>query len=96
MTKKLFFFLLVVLSFVLIACSSVKVLQHTGDTAIIEAKAETKARAILKAEDKARELFGDFTETREPNCSPSIVQNNAPHAGISTEWICAIYVQKKR
>ena len=89
MLKKLSF-TLIIFSLILIACSSVKILRQTDDTAIIEASDSTKARAILKAEDKAREMFGDFTETKEPNCSETF------YANASTEWVCTIYVQKKK
>ena len=101
MFKKLSF-LLIIFLLVLMACSSVKILRQTENDAIIEAEADTKAQALLKAEDKARELFGDFTETKEPICSQKITQDytasagsKSTSAGISSTWVCAIYVQRK-
>jgi len=98
MFKKLSF-LLIIFLLALMACSSVKILRQTDNDAIIEAEGDTKARAILKAEDKARELFGDFTETKEPNCSQNIVSSTGGNPSatptISSKWVCTIYVQRK-
>ena len=79
--KKLLF-LLAAFLVTFAACSSVqqivtgtKILRQTEDSAIIEAEGSTKARAILKAEDKACKMFGEFVQTKEPSCSEKISSN---------------------
>ena len=99
--KKLSLLLIIFLT-TLAACTGMKefvtgtkVLHQTEDSAIVEADGSTKARAVLKAQDRARKIFEDFTETKEPSCSERITAN--PNTGqIFVDWVCTIYVEKKK
>lgn len=84
------------------ACSSTKVIRQSKDTAIIQGMGETKIEARLKAEDKAAEMFGEYTETRECECAQEYSSyvsggyfSNYSGAG-GTYWNCTIFVKDKK
>ena len=93
-------FLFIIFLVTLAACTGMKefvagtkILHQTEDTAIIEADGSTEARAILKAQDKANKMFGDFTETKEPSCSERVIVHPSH---VYVDWVCTIYVEKKK
>jgi hypothetical protein len=96
--EKITILILVLCPIILTGCSGFsQVIQQNGDTAIIKGTAATKAEATLKAQERAKELFGTYIETQPAECSQ---QFNASGSGgdfsASTYYVCVIYVKSNK
>lgn len=72
MLKKYLPIVLAGLAINMVACSSVKVLDETSDTAVIQAEGKSATEAKIEATKKARDLLGEVTESKEAECKPLI------------------------
>lgn len=92
----------------LIACSSVKVLDSTTDTAIIQAEGKSETEAKIEATKKGRDLLqGDVVETKAAECKPLIRyggyevsdvklnQNNNSQMTPYTDIRCIVFLKRK-
>lgn len=84
-----------------IGCSSVRILEQTDTTAVIQGIGDTQFEARRNARSKATELFGEYEETREPECSQEYTSDiqDSRFMGTTgsgrTYWSCVIYVKKR-
>ena len=88
-------------------CSSVKVLDSTGDTAIIQAEGKSETEAKIEAVKKGRELLhGDVVETKTAECKPLIryggyeisdvkLDQNSGQIAPFTDMRCITFLKRK-
>jgi len=97
--KLIFMILIVVTFFISLACTS-RVIKQTETTAIIQGMGMTKIEAKIEARKKAKTIFMDFEETKEPECSQEYSVRgrgdaDSYSASGSTHWSCVIFIKKK-
>jgi len=91
----------------ILACSSVKVLDSTSDTAVIQAEGKSETEAKLEGIKKGRDILsGDVVETKAAECKPllryggyevndvKVNQNNSQVAPF-TDIRCIVFLKKK-
>ncbi len=100
---KIFFlfsaFIYMLLICAILSCSSVKIIEHTENTAIIQGFGATKIEAKKEALNKALELFKNVEELQEPKYAQEYKDSDKANEESSqkndkTYWSCIIYVGK--
>ena len=81
----------------IINCSTqARIIRQTDRTAIIQANAISKTEAMLFAEEKAKELFGNYRQTAEPECRQGMAgMADSGTATLTTFMSCTIQVEKQ-
>ena len=82
-------------------CSSTRIIEKTGRTAVIQGVADTKYEARMFALKKAEEIFGKVKETKEAECSQEYTSDMQGDRimGMSGQgtsyWSCVVFVEKE-
>ena len=98
--KKIILSLLFIVIFTFISCY-VRVLKKDENSAILQANHKTKVEAKIKAEEKAKELFGKFVIVKE-DCSQEFKGSGSTDssgeysASAQTYWSCTYHVKKMK
>jgi hypothetical protein len=93
--------IIMIVAVFLSGCSSVRIIEQTGRTAVIQGVADTKYEARMFALKKAEEILGKVKETKEAECSQEYTSDMRGDRvfGVSGQgssyWSCVVFVEKE-